>query len=278
MCAFGLGIKIPDIVSNQTHLIKQKLTSSPVLVWYGPSAETKTTADASAYGLKAVVMQKIEQQWKLVAYASRSMTETETRYAQIEKEALAATWACERFSDYILGMKIHIETDHKPLLGSKFLDSLPPRILRFLVQFDYTISHIPGKLLYIADILSRLPEQFSDTDQLLAELTEHQMTNASYQLPTTKNSVDKFHNAQREDSICSKVIIFCQTPWPEKHAISGELRKYLTVRNELTVCDSLLLCRAHIVVPAKLQHDALCKIHRGHQGIKRCRLRETTSV
>ena len=95
-------------------------------------------------------MQKTIQQWKPVAYASRSMTETETRYSQIEKEALATTWACERFSDYILGMKIHIETDHKPLaplLGSKFLDSLPPRILRFrlrLMQFDYTISHVPG--------------------------------------------------------------------------------------------------------------------------------------
>ena len=74
-------------------------------------------------------MQKIEQQWKPVAYASRSMTEIS--YAQIEKEALATTWACERFYDYILGMKIHIETDHKPLvplLCSKFLDSLPPRI------------------------------------------------------------------------------------------------------------------------------------------------------
>ena len=33
-------------------------------------------------------MQKTNQQWKPVAYASRSMTETETRYAQIEKEAL----------------------------------------------------------------------------------------------------------------------------------------------------------------------------------------------
>ena len=89
--------------------LKQELTSSPVLAWYSPSAETKITADASAYGLGAVLMQKIEQQWKPVAYASRSMTETETRYAQIEKEALATTWACERFSDYILGMKIHIE-------------------------------------------------------------------------------------------------------------------------------------------------------------------------
>ena len=46
----------------------------------------------------------------------------------------------------------------------------------------------------------------------------------------------------------------------------------------LEMSDSLLLYRARIVVPAKLQHDTICKIHRGHQGIERCRLRVTTSV
>ena len=93
------------------------------------------------------------------------MTETETRYAQIEKEALATTWACERFSTYILGMKFMIEMDHKPLvplLGAKNLDILPNRILRFrlrLARFDYTISHVPGNLLYTADTLSCAPSK-----------------------------------------------------------------------------------------------------------------------
>ena len=55
------------------------------------------------------------------------MTETESQYAQIEKEALATTWACEKFTMYILGKKFHIETDHKPLvplLGSKNLPTM----------------------------------------------------------------------------------------------------------------------------------------------------------
>ena len=105
--------------------IKAELTSTPILAWYNPTSETKVIADASAYGLGAVLLQKVENNWKPVAYASRSMTETETRYAQIEKEALASTWACEHFTDYILGKKIHIETDYKPLvppLGDKQLD------------------------------------------------------------------------------------------------------------------------------------------------------------
>lgn len=72
--------------------------------------------------------------WRPVAYTSRALTNTEQRYAQIEKEALAATWACERFSDYLQGMHFHLEMDNKPLvplLGSKHLNDLPLRVQRF---------------------------------------------------------------------------------------------------------------------------------------------------
>ena len=141
--------------------VKEELTKPTVLALYDPQARTKVCADASSYGLGAVLMQEKDDSWRPVAFGSRSMSETEQRYAQIEKEALASTWTCEKFTTYILGMKFLIETDHKPLVplfGNKHLDSLPPRILRFclrLARFDYSIIHVPGKLLYTADTLSR---------------------------------------------------------------------------------------------------------------------------
>ena len=61
------------------------------------------------------------------------MTDTEKCYAQIQKEALALTWSCDKFSCYILGHHFDIETDHNPLVplpSTKNLDNLPPRILR----------------------------------------------------------------------------------------------------------------------------------------------------
>ena len=98
-----------DMGPSQTdafNKVKDELTSHSVLTWYDPAAETKLTVDASAYGPGAVLLQKHETAWKPVAYASRSMTEAETRYAQIKKEALAIMWACERFTNYILGKQI----------------------------------------------------------------------------------------------------------------------------------------------------------------------------
>ena len=82
------------------------------LVLYNPQVELKVPADTSSFGLGAVLFQKDKDDWKPMAYASRSMSETERRYAQIEKEALAVTWACEKFNDYILGRKFLIESDH----------------------------------------------------------------------------------------------------------------------------------------------------------------------
>ena len=88
-----------------------------------------------------------------VAFASRVMSDTAHRHTQVENEALVIiTWACEKFSTYILGKKFMIEIDHKllvPILGTKHLDDLPPRVLRFrlhLSRFEYEIRHVPGKL------------------------------------------------------------------------------------------------------------------------------------
>ena len=106
--------------------IKEALTDSPLLALFYPNLETIVSADASSFGLGTVLLlRQTTGELKPVAYVSRTMKPTEVRYAQIEKEALAFTWACERLSDYLLGMQFHIQTDHKalvPLFSSKHLE------------------------------------------------------------------------------------------------------------------------------------------------------------
>jgi len=78
--------------------LKDKVSSPRVLAHYDCNAETKISADASSHGSGAVLLQKQDNHdWKPVAFASRSLTDTESHYAQIEKEALALVWSCEKF-------------------------------------------------------------------------------------------------------------------------------------------------------------------------------------
>ena len=55
---------------------------------------TEVTANASLYELGGILLQKWKEDWRPVAYTSRSLT-LEQRYAEVEKEALGLMWACD---------------------------------------------------------------------------------------------------------------------------------------------------------------------------------------
>ena len=264
--------------------IKNEMVKPTILAIYNPDAPTKICSDASAFGLGAVLLQQhSEERWKPVAYASRFMSETEQRYSQIEKEALGIIWACDKFKDYILGKKISLETDHKPLvplLGTTSLANLPPRILRFrlrLSHFQYTISHIPGKLLYTANTLSRAPVNTVSKDKEEVGMNSFVQAIVS-SLPADDSKLEEYRQGQEEDNICSQVINYCQSEWPNKANISEAIQPYWTIRTELSYINKLLLYRNRIMVPKDLQKVTLEKIHQGHQGISKCHERVLTAV
>ena len=85
--------------------------------------------------------------------------EAETRYAQIEKELLSATFACRKFHDFIYGRQASIETNHKPLTANvnKPLHSAPARLQHMLLQlkkYDLKFIYKKGIELCVADMLS----------------------------------------------------------------------------------------------------------------------------
>ena len=65
---------------------KEALTKSIILALYHPGSKTKVAADASSFGLGAVLLQHVTSEWRPVAYASRALSATEQKYAQIEKK------------------------------------------------------------------------------------------------------------------------------------------------------------------------------------------------
>ena len=91
--------------------IKEILTRGPVLRYFDVSKPVTVSCDASQSGLGSVLLQDN----KPAAYASRSMTDAETRYAQIEKELLAVLFGMERFHQYSYEREVTVECDHLPI-------------------------------------------------------------------------------------------------------------------------------------------------------------------
>ncbi|XP_061920402.1 uncharacterized protein K02A2.6-like [Entelurus aequoreus] len=266
--------------------LKDALTSTPVLAMYDPNRECKVSADASSYGLGGVLLQKWEEEWRPVAYMSRSLTPTEQRYAQVEKEALGLTWACERFRNFLIGKHFQMETDHKPLLsllGSQALDALPPRIQRFrmrLMRYSYSISHVPGKCLWTADTLSRAPVKREETaaDKELFEETNIYADMVLENLPASADYLEELREQLQRDSVCAQVMQLCAEGWPAHGSKEPALRLYWAEQAFLTVQDGVLLKGHRLVIPSTMRNYVLAKLHEGHQGVVKCRQRARQSV
>ena len=112
--------------------LKKAVTSTSVLRYYNLEEEVMLQCDASQSGLGAALLQSGQP----VAYASRALTTTETRYAQIEKELLEIVFACDHFDVYIYGRTaVKVETDHQPIMKEP-LDSAPKKLQGMLLRLQ----------------------------------------------------------------------------------------------------------------------------------------------
>ncbi len=156
--------------------IKKELCNNPQLIsYYNKDLKTPTIlqCNASTHGLGAWIRQiDHEGNEKIIGMASRSLTPTETRYSNLEREYLAVLFGLERFEYYLLGREVIVETDHSPLeqIFKKNLAETPSRLQRFILRcpkFDIKVKYKPGRLIPVADALSRVcfnKEPIADTN------------------------------------------------------------------------------------------------------------------
>lgn len=201
---------------------KQLLINSPILQYPDFEKSFILTTDASDVAIGAVLSQGSVGSDKPIAYASRTLSETESRYSTIEKELLAIIWAVKYFRPYLYGRQFTIYTDHKPLTWLMSLKDPNSKLTRWrlrLEEYDYKIVYKKGKYNTNADTLSRIKinaYEINETEKTAGEndiidfQTELDLTILSPQVSNTQNTPSsEVENPSRlEDnmSICNDAI------------------------------------------------------------------------
>ena len=201
--------------------VKEIISSDTVLAFYDPKIPTVVCADASSYGIGGVLMQGPSHQLRPVGICSRTLTETEVRYAQIEKECLAAVWTCERLSRYLVGLpSFQLLTDHKPLvplINQRDLYKTPLRCQRLLMRFNPQAEHVPGKQMVVADTLSRSPCKLGQEPNTVEDVQAFVDLVESTR-PATSDQLKRIRETSISKEIKAKVesCQFCQENQPSQ--------------------------------------------------------------
>ena len=212
------------------------------------------------------------QQNRPVAYASKCLTETEGRYAQLEKEMLAIVFACKKCIQYIYGKpNIIIHTDHKPLIRiiKKPLNDISTRLQKMrlrLQQYDIKLECISGKDIKIADTLSRDLQRKKELEDFLPEVVN------AITLAITEDKKNKIKDQTNKDEICTKLIEYTEEGWPNKNEIQETIMSYYSIRNTITHIDGLIFKDQLLIVPNTLRKEMMQQAHAVH-GIGSCRRR-----
>ena len=192
--------------------------SSEVLVHYNPDLPIRLVGDASAYGVRAVIAHMLpDGSEHPIAFASRTLTSSERKYAQVEKETLSLIFGVKRFHSYLYGRHFTIVTDHKPLtaiLGPK--KGIPPlaaaRLQRWvwiLSAYQYKIQFRPTGDHGNADGLSLtgIPPEDVNSDPKIFNVSQMEA------LPV---SVRQLRATTASDRMLSKVFRYTKRGWPHR--------------------------------------------------------------
>ncbi|CAD6196084.1 unnamed protein product [Caenorhabditis auriculariae] len=200
--------------------LKDVLSSDLNLVHFHPKHQIVLAADASEYGIGTVISHIMpDGTEKPIAHAARSLTETEKKYSQIEKEALALIFGVKKFHKFIYGRRFTLRTDHKPLLsifGNK--NGIPVhsqnRLVRWaiiLLGYNFHIEYVNTDKFGQADALSRMiqhQEALQQDDFVIAKVeveVQEVLRSSIRRLPLTNADVQ---TATRQDKDLQHLMKF----------------------------------------------------------------------
>ena len=249
-----------------------------MLQYFDPNKSTFILVDAHITGLGATLAQgsNITSLYP-VAFASRTTSEAETRYPQLDLEAMSIDFGLRRFRNFILGSPnaITVITDHKPLCsifnGTRHGSIRTERIKLRHQDVRFQVEYQPGKqnqadcLSRNATPISKLPtEQQDEPDELLKLLYTLHTTPIIDHIGLARIAKD----THDDPTLCylREVIQKGQT-WIPKDS-DKKVRKFCKILPTITVTgNGILLKDDRIILPESLQLEAIQLAHKGsHPG------------
>lgn len=248
--------------------IKREILSEKVLMHFDPRKPLVLATDASPTGLGAVLSHKLpDGTERPIAFASRTLSNSEKKYSQIDKEATAIYWGVKKFFHYCYGRKFILVTDHKPLTSifhpQQTLPALSTMRLfhyaHFLSGFDYDIEYRMAAKHSNADYLSRFPVEKAK------ENSKDQHCTFQTQLILKLDVSPRLIAQETKDD-------------PELNTLLTALKMGRSIKqfgykdNELTLQDDCILKGTRVMIPHRLQAQILDELHAGHIGIVKMKL------
>ena len=258
--------------------LKQLISSEAVLRYFNPNEPIIIQTDASTVGIGAVLIQA----GKPVAYASRSLTDSEQHYAPIELECLAIVFGLTKFDQYVFGHQdIKIHTDHQPLVSimKKSLLKAPRRLqsmIMALQRYCFEVQYRPGSEQVTADMLSRSPimtsqDHVGDNNQIFQIMYQENHglfdIDPKQDCKVTDARYKSIQQATLVDSTLSQLMKTILSGWPQSIAeVHPVIQHYWTFRDELAVLDGIIYKGIKIIIPEILRRETLERLHASHQG------------
>ena len=185
-----------ETAQSAFEVLKELCVNAPILAFPDYKLPFILHTDSSTEGLGAVLYQKQEGKLRVIAYASRSVTKTESNYPTHKLEFLALKWAiCEKFHEYLYGSTpFEVYTDNNPLtyvLTTAKLDACGQRWVAKLANYNFTIQYRSGQSNVEADALSRIswPKVLDGTDTVDVENMDTHIVNAIITGARSKSSL-----------------------------------------------------------------------------------------
>ena len=230
------------------------------LAYYYRAQPLTIQTDASEYGLGTALLQNNRP----IAFASKTLTDVETIYANIECKCLSVVFGLETFHTYIYGRHITVFNDHKPLemITKKPIHAAPPRLQRMLLllqKYYYMLIYKPGKEMTLADRLSRFPSNKENTLIELHQNIQH--------LTFTSDRINIIRGLIERDPILSTVYLFTLNGWPDRISkVPRIARQFWGARDELSIGEDLLMKGNCICTTPELYDRSLHELHKMHLG------------